>query len=801
MFKLNLKIALRNLWKNKGYTLINVLGLSIGLAVFCVIMLFVNYELSYDRFDGALDKSYRLGFSSGDKKVDYFPYLDAELIKANEANINSFTRIESPRNDQQVLVEANNQSFYLDKILKTDANFFEFFPFRLLIGDKSRVFSKVNSIVLTKAVSKRVFGDKDPVGQVIKTKDIFKQTTVYTVTGVMNDQSDPSHLDMNACVYKAKQDFEKTEGYQIYNIYFSLKNNADAPGTEKRITKIIEGKWLKNASPAQSRPGTTGNGAFLESVPSIHLHPKIDVGSNLQMITILGVLAVLILLLVCINFTNLLVARSFKRAREIGIRKVLGAQIPAIISQFIFEVVLQVGLAFLLGLVLMEFIFPLFNNMLDMKLNLWSGHAISTILTYMAFLLVFTTIITGAYPAWYLSRFQPAKVLKGDISRSKFGNVLRSGLLILQFSISVLFLCGMLLVNRQVKFIMDRETGFDAEQVVAVKAQTTPTAYENYAGLKHRLEATPGVALVSKTTFLPGSMLPISLPLRYKGNTVQTKKIAAEIDYFNVMKIPVVAGRVYNGKFVTDTTDGIVLNESAVKALGLKDPIGQTVEFIDNNYDKFTRRKVLGVVRDINMEGFETHVAPAFYVTDLLSGGGWQNNILIRIKPGNIQQTLNEIKEVWKQFEPDYPIDYVFVDEVFSRSYQKYVRLSQLFNAFTFLSILISSIGLLALISLITTQRTKEIAIRKILGASDQNIIVMLNRSVLRLVLIGNVIALPVIYILIKKWLNVFAYRMEMSLWPYLIALVASVIIAVLTVTLQSLKAAMANPVNSLKYD
>ena len=803
MFKLNFKIALRTLWKNKGYTLINILGLSIGLSIFCVILLFVNHETSYDRFNATLDRVYRVYYRSGEKKADYLPYNDADLIKANEPGVEAFTRIESPRNDQQVLVVANDQSFYLDKIISADANFFEFFPFSFLKGEAKHVFDNTNSIVLSKAMSEKIFGDKDPVNQVLKTKDIFNNTTVYTVTGVVDNESVPSHLQMNACIYKAKQDFEKSEGYMVYNIYLRLKPGVNKEAVEKKIGELTAAKMLKNANNnnASVSAKSPEDGSYLESVQEIHLYPKIDIGSNLQMVRILGVLAISILLLVCINFTNLLVARSFKRAKEVGIRKVLGAQVPAIILQFISEVVLQAGIAFLVGMALMEFMLPAFNTMLNLQLTFWTNPAFATILSQILILLLLTVLLTGAYPAWYLAHFQPSKVLKGDISRNKSGNLLRSGLLVLQFAISVLFLSGMLLVKQQVNFIKNQDPGFKAEQVISVKAQTTPTAYENYKAIKSRLEAIPGVNAVSKTVFLPGSQLPISLPLNFQGNIVQTKKIAADIGYFDIMKIPVVKGRVYTGEFSTDTTDAIVLNEAAVKALGIKDPVGKMVMLDKDKYDTYVNRRIIGVVKDVNMQGFETIVQPAFYVKDLLYGGGWQNQILISIKPGTTQQTLESVREVWEKAEPGYPMDHVFVDQEFNKSYEKYIRLSDLFNAFTLLSIIITIIGLLALVALITAQRTKEIGIRKVLGASDANILLLLNKSFFKLVAIGNLIAFPVIFILMQQWLNSFAYRMEMPVWPFLAAIMASLVISAFTVTLQALKAIKTSPVDALKYE
>ena len=817
MFRLNLKIAMRNLWKNKGYTLINILGLSIGLAVFCVILLFVNHETSYDNFDQSMDRVYRLGYHKGEKKSDYFSYMDAGLIQSNEPAVEDFTVIESPRNDQELLVESNQQSFYLDKIIKADANFFKFFPFVLLEGTKHSVFSNTNSMVLSKAMSEKLFAGKEAVGQTLKTKDIFNQTTTYTVTGVLDEQKSASHLEMNACVYTAKSDFQKTEGYGVYNIYFRLKPGADLASVDKTVNRLISDKWAKKAgialagkSAAKETKSVSNDkesakslteGAFLEKTQDIHLRPKMDVGSNLQVINILGFLAIFILILVGINFTNLLVARSFKRAKEVGIRKVLGAQAPAIVTQFIVEVMVQILAAFLIGMVFMEFMLPVFNGMLGLSLTFWTNPSISGILAQIGLVLLCTVVFTGAYPAWYLSRFEPAKVLKGDISRSQGGNRLRNGLLILQFAISVIFLAGMLLVKEQVNFIRNQDPGFDAAQVLAVKAQTTPTAYENYKRLKRRLEAVRGIELVSKTTFLPGAQLPITLGLNHNGNVVQTKKIAASIGYFEVMNIPVLQGRSYTGEFSSDTTDAIVLNEAAVKALGITDPIGKSVSFENNKYDKYTTRKIIGVVKDVNMQGFEVGVAPAFYVPDLLMGGGWQNQILIRVKQGALQETMDAVKNIWAEMEPGYPMSYVFVNEQFNLSYGKYIRLSELFSAFTFLSVFITIIGLLALVALMTAQRTKEIGIRKVLGASELNIIVMLNKSFFKLVVIGNILALPVVYILMKNWLDSFAYRMEMPVWPYLLAVLTSILLAILTVSMQTFKTARKNPVDALKYE
>jgi len=803
MFKLNLKIALRNLWKNKGYTLINILGLSVGLAIFCIVLLFVNHETNYDRFDDTLERVYRVYSRSGEKKSDYMTYLDAELIKANEPGVEDFTRIESLRNDQEVLAEANGQSFYLDKIIIADANFFDFFPFKLSNGDKKTVFSNINSIVLTKTMSKKIFGDKDPINQTLNTKDIFNNVTTYTITGVVDDSKANSHIEMNACVYKAKQDYQKTDRYGVYNIYLKLKPGVSQAGVEKKAKELIAERMAKNAADKSNANVFKGNedGVFLEAIQGIHLRPKIDSSSNLPMVKVLGVLAIAMLLLVCINFTNLLVARSFKRAKEVGVRKVLGAQVPTIIFQFIIEVVLQIVIAFLIGMVLMELILPPFNAMLNLQLTFWRNSSFSHILIQITGLLALTILLTGGYPAWYLSKFQPAKVLKGDINRSKTGTMFRSGLLVLQFAISVLFIAGMLLVKQQVSFIRNQDPGFSAAQVIAVKAQTTPTVYEKFNTLKTKLSAIPGVDAVSKTTFLPGGQLPISLPLKYQENIVQTKKIAADIGYFDLMKIPVVAGRVYTGAMATDTTDAIVLNEAAVKALGITDPIGKMVTLDKDKYDKYVDRKIIGVIKDVNMQGFETAVQPAFYVKDLLYGGGWQNQILIGIKAGQTQKTLDEIKAVWASIEPGYPMKYTFIDEAFDKSFEKYIRLSNLFNAFTLLSILITIIGLFALIALVTAQRTKEIGIRKVLGATNGSILLLLNKSFFTLVIIGNLIALPVVYILAKEWLNTFAYQMEMPFWPYFAAIVASIAIALFTVTMQAFRAIRTNPIHALKYE
>ncbi|MEJ5995777.1 FtsX-like permease family protein [Pedobacter sp. Du54] len=783
MFKLNFKIAFRNLWKTRGFSLLNIFGLSVGLTGFIMILMYASYEKSYDSWNPKAENIYSLSirWAPGEDIYSSSPAELAPALKNVLPEIEDYGRYYVWDMKQRLLARNRNEG-YVDHIMGVDSNWFQLFPYKFIYGNAKTALQASNQIVLSSKVSKKFFGDLNPVGQTLT----INAKNSYLVSGVFQEPSTPEHLDFDGFIKKSSAG----DGWGNGNFYTYLliKKGVDKNVLKEKINKAFktlpilkQEKWLATAE------------IFLTPVKDIYLYGK-SVQSpakrgNSAIITLLTLFSGLLLVIACINFTNLSIAQSVKRAKETGVRKVLGAKKSQLITYFLTSTTIQCLISLAISLVLIEVFMPVLNNLMDTHLSLFTYTSPLKLTTQITVAMFFVILLSGGYSAFFLSSYEPVKVLKGNLSRGVNNLWLRKSLIMFQFAVATIFIISLIIIKQQVNFIQNKDLGFNKDQVLVFQIRTKE-ARQNFEQFKQRISKINGVKAISRVNYYPGVKEMQVIGREFNGKSVQNLSlITTDFDYFEVMKIPAQKGRVFSKQFVTDTS-GIVVNESAFKKYQLQTQIGHT--WIDG-------RTLLGVVKDHVQKGMETMAEPTAYVIEGQHTNA-ANRVIIKITDSNVQQTLNAIKNVWEEAEP-FPFQYTWLDESFAKVYVQYVRLDELFNIFTYVTVFIALLGLFSLASFVIYERKKEISIRKVLGAETINILAMLNRSFLVIVIIANIIAIPVSYILANQWLSGFAFRVQITPWPFIIAGLFSLLITSITVSLQAYKTAKAAPINGLKYE
>lgn len=784
MFKINLKIAIRNLWKNKGYSAISIGGLAIGLAGFMVILLYANQELSYEKWNPEHKRVYRVTQYYATKGISpatypLSPYLLGNVMKEKIPEIEAATHIQS---GDTKLFDIQNNKTYVKDVISVDSTFFGLFPYKMIWGNPSTALNTPEGIVLTKQTSEKLFGNNNPIGKSIRIDDKYN----YTVTGVCEKEGE-THFDFNAIIK-----FRNVDTYwQDFNYYtYVLLNKGSSP---EKLQQKITAVYRQIPDIAEEIKSGADYRISLFPVSDIHLfsHTPFEINENgdPEILSIIVLLAAMILVIACINFTNLTIVKSIKRAKEVGMRKVLGSSKQKLVYQFLFEIFLQCLIALGLSMVILELSLPFFNQSFDLNLSLLKGYNHAGILLQIIIAVIMMAVVSGIYPAIYLSSFQPARVLKGNFAKSTRGSVIRSVLIVFQFCVSVLFIIGLVIVLKQLNYMRNKDIGFHPEQVMVIQMHSG-TTLRNFSVVKDRLSALPNVQSVSYANFLPGDQVIQTITRDFKDKTVKLGMVRVGYDFFSTLGIQLVKGRNFSLQYPSDS-NAIILNQTAAKSYGLENGIG-------SNF--FNGKKIIGIVKDFNQRGVDEEISPmGFWIYDRTSG--MPNKMLVRIKAENVNKTIDQVKAVWSSIEPDFPMTYSFLDTDFSKLMLKYDRMGKLFFIFTIIIMLIALMGLFALAAFIAEQRTREIGIRKVLGASDNAILRMLNKNFLIIILIANTVAWPVGYILAKQWLAGFAYRIDVSILPFIAATGFSVLITILTVSTQAWRVIKANPINALKYE
>jgi len=783
MFKLNLKIAFRNLWKSKGYAAINIFGLAVGFSGFILILLYANHEYSYDTWNPNAKNIYRISNIGGEGQQEYC----SSQGEMGPALKNAIPEIESYAryyiwDSRQRLLSHGDKEFYVDHILGVDSSWFDAFPYKILYGDAKKMLVSADNIVLSSKISEQYFGKENPVGKPL----LMNGEKTYIVSGVYEEPNTAEHISSDGFIKISSQG----DGWNNGNFYTYLKIK---DGTSRTMITEKINRVFKTLPAIDANPWLKEARIYLTPISEIYLHSTAVQDpakrGNAKIVTILVLFSTLLLVIACINFTNLSIARSVKRAKETGIRKVMGAGKGSLAWYFLTETTIQCLFALMLAFAISEISLPVLNSIMDLNLSLFSS-GFPLILAVQIFVALFLVILfSGGYTAFILANYDPIKVLKGNFSRSTGSLWMRKALISVQFIVATVFIVCLLIIRQQVNYMKNQDAGFNREQVLVFKIRKQETR-NNFVQIKERLLKIDQVKAVSRVNYYPGLKDIQVVGRTFEGQSVQNLSvITVDYDYFEVMGMGAKLGRVFSNKYGTDTT-GIVVNETAVKKYGLQKLIGHT--WIEG-------RTLVGVVKDHIQTGMENAADPTAFVIEGPHTNG-AGNVIVKISGTEIQPTLDKLKSTWESIEP-YPFQYSWLDQSFAKVYVQYVRLDKIFNIFTYITLALAITGLFALASFTVQERTKEIGVRKVLGASTGDILKLINKGFLVLVLLANMVAVPVAYVLSRNWLNGFAFRTTMTMWPFIIAAAISILVTLITVSLQAYRSAKANPVDALKYE
>jgi putative ABC transport system permease protein len=796
MIKNYLKIAFRNLVKNKAYAFINIAGLAIGLTGFIVILLYLNYELSYDTWNPSLKKVYKVSERTDEDILPQTRAPLADFIRENYPDIEAATAIQ-PSGNFEYLMAVGDKKIYQSGGVTADSSFFKVFPFKIVLGNSATALDKPNAIVISEEVSKKLFGDVNPIGKTIKLHNAFENE----VTGVLQQPDKPSHLKTEF-VYRSSYE-KSTKHWQnySYHTYIKTRRPITIDKLEDKIDRLFYEQQLKkdNRSFDEFRNSGHKAGLFADAVPRLHNFPKHG-NSNFTTVSVLLILSVLLLVAGAINFSNLSIAASIKRAREVGVRKVLGSSRRQLVWQFMSEVALQCFISLLLAMLLVNSVLPYFNRSFDINLSFFRSENFVSIALQISLCLLAVIILSGIYPSMFLANFNTSNVLKGNYSRGRKGVGFRNALIVVQFVVAAFFIIGVLVIRNQMYFMKTSDKGFSGEQVLRLQT-TQKTRDKDFDLTRNLLLGVPGVQYVSKTTSVPGdgSLDTMTVAFKTAGEEHRLSSVKVSTDYFKTLDIGLVQGRSFNDSYSDQNTRTAVINESAVKRMSLKNPIGSFITFFACDSVPV---QIVGVVKDFNVLGFENSVLPTVFTIGnkacrFQSGGA----VLIKLNSNQLNNTIAAIEQKWKEIEPDFPIKYSFLDENFQKLFLSHIRLQKVISFFAAAAILISVIGLFALTAFLVSQRSKEISIRKVLGAEFSHLTSLLSRDFIKLVLLAVVIATPLGWWACNEWLQTFAYRINMNWMIFLIAALVIIGIAILTIGVQVIKATVANPVKSLKTE
>ena len=801
MIKNFLKTAVRNLLRNRVYSFINIIGLSLGLACTMLIILYVKDEVSYDRFHKNVNHIYRIGADR--KNPDGTDagsrgntgYFQGPRFTAGIPEIHSFVRIQSRYAD----IKTGNEIKSIE-VHRVDSNFFSFFSFPLLTGDARTALLDPNSVVISEDMAKRQFGTKDAQGKIIMVKDHEGKFNPHVVTGIAKRIPENSSIkfDLLLPIQVSRQDEANNENWFNFfaNTFIRLNAGADVATVESKMKTVFETDAKESIKTLVEKYNDKTVMIYkLQALRDLHLGKPYPADNGLKgasnpiLSYILSGIAIFILIIACINFVNLTIARSLKRAREIGVRKVMGGDRRQLIFQFLGESFVICFAAFAFAVVLVQLMLPLFNQLSNKALALSYLFDVKLILGYLLLFLV-TGLLAGFYPALVLSGFNPVQVL---YKRFALGgkNYLQKGLVILQFTLASFLIIGTIIIYSQFKFLTNKEVGYDDKNLVTVELGGFGVTHDKANVFKTQLKNHASIAEVAnKNGGFWGTVAKINgeTQIFFAYETVDES-------FIPMLKIPVVKGRNFSKEFPSDSTQSVLVNEAFVRKAGWKDPLGQTVNFWYNEGEKYT---VIGVVKDYHYEAMTMEIAPQLFT---MKPGNNLGKAFIRIKPNSATDGLTHIEKVFKEFFPTNPYSYSFKDEENRASYEAEARWKQIMFFAAVLTIFISCIGLFGLSVLSAEKRTKEIGIRKVLGATVSNITTILSKDFLKLVTIALMLAIPVAWLVSNKWLENYPYRITLSWWMFVVAIVLVMVIALITVSFQAIKAAIANPVNSLRTE
>jgi len=785
MIKNYLKIALRNIRRHKGYSLINITGLAIGMACCLFITIWVLDELSYDKFHENAANLYRVeenqDYSGRQFHVNVTPYPLAPALKDEIPEIIDATRYVWAGG---LLFRYGDKAFFEDDIRAVDPSFLQMFTFPLLKGDENVALNSPYSLVLSEDIAEKYFGEEDPLGQMISINNQHD----FTVTGIMKNIPHNSNLQFDIVIpYEFLRKTGKTDdefGSNSIQTFVELQENIPVGQVNEKILGFIRTRLPESRTDLVLMPYTR-----------IHLYSYFgwekDAGA-VQYIYIFSLIALFVLLIACINFMNLSTARSANRVKEVGLRKVVGALKRHIIQQFYGESVIFAFIALIFAVLIVTLLLPAFSSLAAKELS-WGVTGIESILIGLLTVTLFTGLVAGSYPALFLSAFQPVKVLRRSLKSGAGSSRFRKVLVVVQFSISILLIIGTTVVYKQLNFMKNRKLGWDKEHLVYIYLRAD--IKNSYKILKTELIKDSRILGVTGAYQLPGYNFGNAGGADWDGKDPELEALiginAVDFDFIEALKIEMAEGRGFSREFSSDISKSFIVNEEVAKIMEKESVVGERFSFVG------VEGLIIGVMKNFHYQPVRNKIEPlAIHVFP-----DYINYMLIRIPPGSISESLQFVENTWNRVIPDYPLEYRFLDEAFDSMYRTEDRMGTLLKYFAILAVFIACLGLFGLASFTAEQRTKEIGVRKILGASVFQVTLLLCKQFLLLVLLANVIACPVAYLVMKNWLQNYAYQTGLGLFIFVAAIAAALIVAIISVSFQAIKAAISNPVDSLRYE
>ena len=818
MIKNYLKIAWRNLAKNKVFSFINIFGLSIGLTCCILISLYIYHETSYDKYHNNAGNIFRLGTIFIDQGVENRGASSSaplgKMIQQDYPEVIASARILSLFRDDKTLFQVNedggkSRSFYESKGFLADSNIFQLLTYRFKEGDAKTALLEPNSVVINEQIAQKLFGNESAINKIVWIRSSTNGDTTFRVTGVFSDPPGPTHLDAKffmsfrgGRMNRMANDNPSLLNNNMFYTYLLLKNGADSKQLQEKFPGFVQrhlGEQLKQMGRDRNY--------FLTAVPDIYLSGVAmnggTTGGSKTTLFILGSIAILTLIIACINFMNLSTANSAKRAAEVGVRKVLGAQKQSLLRQFLGESLVMTGIALLFALIFTLLLLPVFQQVAGKTLIISFQQKI--ILGSLFFLLALITgLFAGSYPAFYLSSFRPIKVLKGKFSNSLAAISLRKGMVVFQFIISISLIIASVVIAKQMNYLRDKDLGFQKEQQIIIPLRTS-AAKNRVQAFKDEMATNTSINSVGTSMAYPGIFNSQDWLMYRQGETMNNSKQVfinlVDNSFLQTLGVKPVAGRLFSSEFAADTLTSFVINEQAVRDFGFASPqdaIGKFLAFESNGEQlRFT---IIGVVRNFHFKDLHETIEPFAFRFYNDADAGF-NYMIVRSSTGNMKQSLSVLEKTWKKLNPNEPFEYSFLDQDFQKNYEAESRQASLINYFTIIAIIISCLGLFGLATFTAEQRTKEIGIRKVLGASVQGLVALLSKDFLRLVLIAVIIASPLAWYVMNKWLQNFAYQTSIGWQVFALTTLIAVVIAFVTISFQAIKAAIINPVKSLRTE
>ncbi|MCC6833814.1 MAG: ABC transporter permease [Cytophagales bacterium] len=789
MYKNYFKIALRNLLKNRGYSFINIGGLAVGLASAMLIFLWIADEYSYDKFQTNYHNTYQL-YQSQEWNMGHIgtaeamPYPMLETLPAKASQIKNISMTNWGEGNMLQVGETRINKMQLS----VSQDFLKMFTFPLIKGDVNHALDELTSIVITESTAKALFGDADPMGQFIRIDNDREQK----VTGVVRDVPKQSKFRFDFLLpfsyYEATQPWIRNSkgnwDNNSFQMYVQLQDGATEAETNAAIQNIIR----------ENNPNAPTAKLFLHPMSKWRLQANFEEGQNtgglLDYVRLFTAIAVFVLVIACINFMNLATARSESRAKEVGIRKSIGSRRKELILQFLGESVMVTAFAFALAVTLVELLLPSYNLLVDKNISIDYTNGLIWLVAISLILVI--GLFTGSYPAFYLSGFQPVKVLKGKIDAAKGGSTPRKVLVVLQFTTSIALIIGTVVIYQQIQHVKNRDMGYDRENLIQI--WTNNELETNFQTIRNELVATGAVKSICKSNS-PVTSIFSNQDVKWQGMPGDTRvafsTIATEYDYTETMGVKMILGRDFSRDFPSDSS-AVVINQAALKMIGFEEPLGQKLEWGGDQFE------IVGVMQDMVMADAMAVVQPLmmYLIPD------WSSTITIRLnKTEDINAAIAQVESVFKKHNPNYPFEYKFTDEIFNRKFANINLISRLAGIFGGLAIAITCLGLLGLAAFTAEQRTKELGIRKVMGATVSSLVMLVSKDFTRLVLIAFLLAAPLAWWYLNEFLMRYEYRIEIGYWVFGIVGGFALLLTVLIVSTQALKAATANPTKSLRSE